>query len=210
MNKKYVFGSDPINYELFIQGALTSGEPVYSGYKPASKQDIEQFENEFDCSLSPEYKIFLENCNGGLANYDDVNGHIYADIKRTANGNDLFTAKSLVIYYFFTLDKQTLLNRFERDSQRESELVTFHLSSVQRIYLHDYVEVQEIASLQDKRFIYIADSHDYFIMLGCCGEFENQVLAIDTSLYPESPLDNVAVLADSFEEFLRSLYYEDY
>jgi len=47
------------------------------------------------------------------------------------------------------------------------------------------------------------------ILLSCDELLEGSVLAVDTSFYPEKPIDNVAILADSFDEFLQSIYYKE-
>ena len=82
-----------------------------------------------------------------------------------------------------------------------------HLQSAQNIY-HE-LETDEITKgLENENIVYIADGHSFYFLLGCAGRFENKVLVLNTNIDADQPLDNVAIVADSFDGFLQSIYYE--
>jgi len=56
---------------------------------------------------------------------------------------------------------------------------------------------------------------DHYIAISCDDELYGKVLAIDSGVYPEDfpagevrTMANVAILADSFNQFMQAIYYE--
>ena len=68
--------------------------------------------------------------------------------------------------------------------------------------------------LANKNLVIIASSDDHYIALSCDDDLYGKVLAIDSGVYPEDyppgvakTMANVAILADSFDNFLQSIFY---
>jgi len=214
--KKYIFEQQPFDYNIFIQGISQAGKRVVGNYKPATQDQIEKFQAVLDCALPNDYKQFLQSGNGGIIDSRKIERHIaVVDVKQTVNGNEWLSEPQISIRFFYTLDESTLLEREENEGPRSSLVRNFYLPIVNSKYYDEYAYTEEAMGLGEIKLIVIAGSDDHYIALSCDNQLKGKVLAIDSGTYPEDypegvakPMSNVALLADSFDEFLQSIYYE--
>ena len=213
--KKFIFKEQPFDRGIFIQGISQAGQKITGNYKPATAEEINKFETELNCSLPDDYKNFLLSINGGTidpAKIDKTSAAI--DIKQTVNGNDWASEPVITVSFLYTLDESTLLERDKNENTRRSLTRSFHLPVVNSRYYDDYANTEEAMGLANKNLVIIASSDDHYIALSCDDDLYGKVLAIDSGVYPEDyppgvakTMANVAILADSFDNFLQSIFY---
>jgi len=202
--KTHPFPKKPYDTSLFIR-TIVGSEIETGSLTPASDVEIADFENVLGYQIPADYKEFLQKCNGGVIDPARASRYIGADIISTPNGNS-FSEPNIGIDYFFTLDKASLLDAGE-ENYRESMVDMFYLPIAQNSYKDlDFDDLP--TGLEHEKVIYFADGASYFWLLGCEGDFKNKVLVLDSNVDPDKPLDNVGIVADSFDEFMQSLYYE--
>ena len=203
--KTYVFPKQPYDYTLFVRGINMSGRVDSRRLTPANEVEISEFEKFLGFELPSGYRDFLSNCNGGVINPKRASRYVGADVVKPLAEKPFSDDPSIGIDFFFTLDKASLLDE-EDENRRASRVYSFHLPSAQNIY-SALADDELTKGLENEKLIYFADGHSFYWLLGCDGKFKNKVLVLNTNLDPETPLDNVAVIADSFDEFMQSLYF---
>lgn len=200
--KSFPFPEQPYDYSLFIRGVKKSGEIDNRTLDKADDKEIANFEKTLGFELPTEYVDFLRNCNGGVIDPNRASRSLSIDTKAYLSGKP-FPEPSVGTHFFFTLDKKSL-----SDGEDASTMVyLFHLPSAQNIF-HDLEYEGLTKGLENEKLLYFINGHSYYFLLGCEGQFKNKVLVLNTNLEPNSPLENVAVVAESFDAFMQSLYYE--
>lgn len=208
MDKVMVFDQSNIDKSLFIKGINLSGRVIESSYNPATSFQIQEFEQQYECILPAEYSQFLRTCNGGQIHPTKKCRDIRVDVLHSVNGNKL-EFDSVGIDFFLTLDRDSLSELGGSTSTRWLER-SFYLPTAHNSYLKNYAVLDEALGISKQQFIYIANCAEssQYAVLAWGGEHENNVLVVDSSFDPKNPLDNVGILANSFDEFLLSLYCE--
>jgi len=164
------------------------------------------------CILPKEYKDFLLSVNGGMIDPKLASPSI--DVVQTVNGNDWLSESNITVRFLYTLDESTLVQREKNEGAENRFLSALHLPTVNKHYYDAYAPNEEAMGLDSKKLVIIADSDDHYIALSCDDDMYGKVLAIDSGSYPEdypagvaNTMFNVAILADSFDIFLKSIFY---
>ena len=141
-----------------------------------------------------------------LRTSDDV----VIDKRQSVNGNDLIYWSKFTVGVFKTLDQHTVreMSQGLSDSRRFGLRRAWLLPDSQPSY-HRWVREEKIEELYGKRIVEIAMTSDHYsILLSCDDLLRDKVLLKDHTILAEQPFDNFAILADSFDDFLRSIYCE--
>ena len=169
--------------------------------KPASETDVKLFEERLGCTLPPDYRNFLMTCNGGSIDPSQYSPVVNADVAgKLIDNNEQFQTEEIAVEYFYTLDKETI----------ETNL---HLRSF--TYLHDGLErYNELTHIDDSfspphgKMIAFAACSPSGVFLVCEGEYAGNVILYDPEVRADSSIDYFGFLANSFNEFMLSLYYD--
>lgn len=207
MAKRYVFDQGGIDKDLFIKGVSQSAKIIETSFTPATVSRIQEFEHRYECTLPVEYSQFLQTSNGGQIHPRKKCRDIRVDVMQSVNGNT-FKFDSVGIDYFLTLDRDSLPELFANSPLAGILERSFYLPVAYDYYLKDYASLDRTLGLDEQQFIYIVNcsGSSQYVVLAWGGELENKVLVVDSSIDPAKPLDNVGILANSFNEFLLSLY----
>lgn len=207
MHKKYLFQSKPYSKELFIRGVGLGGTTLSSEeLSPAGEEVVSAFEKSISCKLPDSYRDFLIHYNGGMIDPYKASRNIACDVIESANSTQNFGYKTIVVDYFYTLDRQSV-----------DVLIENGVRSAEQFFLPTaYKEFQSMLNddedgnkygFSEETVVPIADSAPFGLLICCTGKLKNKVLVMDFNSFADKPLDNIGVLANSFDEFMQKLYF---
>ena len=202
--KIYIFPKKPFDYDLFVKGIADNGSIINEKIEGASESDVSALEELIGAEIPQDYKEYLLHCNGGMIDPSVTSRNIGMDPKGSINGSDNFGYKTIVVDFFYSLNKDVIASL----SKMPIEFAPWYLPNAFSQFNELLQEDDDQFGLQDEILLPIGDTSPYGLVLSCKGAYQNKVLLLDSNEIPDTPLDNVALIADSFDDFIQSLYYE--
>ena len=179
----------------FVVGVDDSSVLVQRPCLPATEEQIADYERKIGKPLPPDYREFLSSTNGGC--YDpNVEPYVYFDVKQPYAGSAECADSCPEFRYLFTLDSSASVELGSKDLFDLSINFDWYLTSDDE-YPHRSLDFVPIG----------IHSGDNLLVMGIRGEHKGKVASYERMEWrAEAPLEDVFHVANSFDEFLDSVY----